>query len=110
MSKLSIANDSWRFLQRSPTHPGVYVQENILDAFDLTQQGLADAIGVSRLTISEIVRGKRNITESMALRLAHLTKTMPEVWLNLQRNYSLWKVSHEEKAELTLIKPLNKRR
>ena len=95
-------------MRRAPTHPGAYVKEAILDEFSLTQQQLADRIGTSRLTINEIVKGKRNLTESMALRLAHLTGTTPEAWLDLQRAYSLWKAAQDEAKELAHIKPLKR--
>src|SRR5262249_51626116 len=96
-----------RKLEREPTHPGVYVQKFILIKYDLTQEKLAALIGVSRLSINEIIRGKRNITENMALRFSRLTGTTPDVWLNLQRNYNLWKVNQEEGEAISRIKPLN---
>ncbi|MDE2227979.1 MAG: HigA family addiction module antidote protein [Alphaproteobacteria bacterium] len=101
--------DDWRHLNRSPTHPGEYVQREILDAYDLTQQELADAIGLSRLSINEIVRGKRSITESTALRLSKLTGTTAEFWLGLQQAYNLWHVAHNEATSIAKIQPLQAR-
>jgi antitoxin HigA-1 len=108
ISKSSATKTDWRNLQRPPTHPGAYVKEVILDGFGLTQQELADAIGMSRLSINEIVRGKRNLTESTALRLARLTGTSVETWLDLQRSYSLWKAARDEAADIARIKPLKR--
>jgi addiction module HigA family antidote len=108
-SKSSDQTISWRDLNREPTHPGIYVKEVILDGYGLTQQELANAIGVSRLSINEIVRGRRNITEITALRLGRLTGTSPEFWLNLQRNFSLWRAHKEERSILKSITPLASR-
>lgn len=108
-SKSNTRRSEWRALRRPPTHPGAYVKEGVLDAFGLTQQKLADAIGMSRLSINEIVGGKRNLTESMALRLAVLTGTNVEFWLDLQRAYSLWKAERDEADVLARIRPLRRR-
>jgi addiction module HigA family antidote len=97
---------SWRDLNREPTHPGSYVREAVLDEYGLTQQDLADAIGISRLSVNEIVKGKRSITEVTALRLGRLTNTSPEFWLNLQRNFTLWHAYRDEGARLKTIRPL----
>ncbi len=73
-----------------PTHPGEFVREDILLELDLTQQELADKLGVSRRSINQLVNEKRRITADMALRLAKFTNTSPQVWLNLQTAVDLW--------------------
>jgi antitoxin HigA-1 len=74
----------------------------------MTQQRLADALGLSRLSINELVVGKRNLTEGVALRLARLTGTSVEFWLNLQRDYSLWNAAREDAEIIAAIKPLKR--
>lgn len=73
----------------SPPGPGAYLRNWIIDEKDITQECLAEALGVSRLTVSQIVNGRRNVTAEMALRLAKVTSTTAEVWLNLQRELDL---------------------
>lgn len=73
-----------------PTHPGEFVREDILLELDLTQQELADKLGVSRRSINQLVNEKRRITADMALRLGKFTNTSPQVWLNLQTAVDLW--------------------
>lgn len=104
--RLNASVVSWEVLERAPTHPGAMVKDGILEAFGLTQGELAEAIGMSRLSINEIVRGKRSLTEGTALRLARLTNTSPEMWLNLQRDFDLWKAKKDERVALSRIKPL----
>ena len=72
-----------------PVSPGDILREFILEKLDLTQEQLAAAMQVSRLSISQIVNGRRAVTTEMAIRLAHVTSTTPEFWLNLQRNLDL---------------------
>lgn len=89
---------------RCPTHPGEYVKEDILDEMSLTQQSLADRLGVSRKTVNHIVKQKQGITASMALRLGLFTRTSPEMWLNLQSAYDLWNAERE--TNISDIEPM----
>ncbi|MBF0107103.1 MAG: HigA family addiction module antidote protein [Deltaproteobacteria bacterium] len=82
--------------KKRPTLPGDFIKEDILNEFELTQEQLADELGVSRRTINELVKGKRRITADMALRLGKFTKTNPEVWMNLQNIVDLWDVAHSK--------------
>lgn len=57
--------------------------------------------------MNEIVNGKRSVTPETALRLARLTRTEPEFWLNLQQSVDLWDALHSEDADdLAQIAPL----
>ena len=67
-----------------PTHPGIFVREDILEEFGLSQEMLAQRLGVSRRSINQLVNGRRSITADMALRLGQFTRTSPQLWLNLQ--------------------------
>ena len=58
--------------------------------YDLTVTGLAAAVGVSRQTVNELLRGRRAVSPEMALRLSRLFGNSPEFWLNLQRSVDLW--------------------
>lgn len=63
---------SLRAKNRKPTHPGAILREDILPSLNLTQGELADRLGVSRRSISQILNEHRPITPDMAIRLAHL--------------------------------------
>ena len=60
---------------RSPTSPGEMLREEFLEPMGLTQQQLADGIGVSYQRVNELINGKRGITTSTALRLAKYFNT-----------------------------------
>jgi antitoxin HigA-1 len=76
--------------ENRPTHPGEFIREDILLEFGLTQEELAEKLGVSRRSINQLVNEKRRITADMALRLGKFTDTSPELWLNLQTAVDLW--------------------
>jgi antitoxin HigA-1 len=102
---MSIVNTGQR--QVRPTHPGEMLREDFLPDFGLTASALAEALGVSRQTINELLRERRAVTPGMALRLSRLFGNSPEFWLNAQRALDLWKVTRSAKKNTARIKPLN---
>ena len=72
-----------------PIHPGEILMEEFLTPLGLSQNQLANDIGVPPRRINEIVHGKRRITADTALRLAHYFKMSPQFWLGLQMDYDL---------------------
>ncbi len=72
-----------------PIHPGEILMEEFLKPMGLSQNMLANDIGVPPRRINEIIHGKRRITADTALRLAHYFKMSPQFWLGLQMDYDL---------------------
>jgi len=102
---MSIRNDGKRKVR--PTHPGEMLREDFLPDYGLTVSSLAEAVGVSRQTINQLLRGRRAVSPEMALRLARLFGNTPEFWLNAQRGVDLWDAAQAIKAEVKRIKPLS---
>lgn len=94
-------------MKRRPTHPGEMLREDFLPDYGLTVAGLADAVGVSRQSINELLRERRAVSPDMALRLARLFGNTPEFWLNAQRAVDLWDAAQAIKHDVAKIKPLN---
>lgn len=72
-----------------PTHPGEILREDFLPDYGLTAASLAEALGVSRQSINELLRERRALSPEMAIRLARLFGNTPEFWLNAQREIDL---------------------
>ena len=102
---MSVANT--RPMRRRPTHPGEMLQEDFMADFHLTVSGLADAVGVSRQSINELLRGRRAVSPEMSLRLSRLFGNSPEFWLNAQRAVDLWDASQAIKNDVARIRPLH---
>ena len=83
---------------RAPTHPGGILKRLYLQPLNLSTVALAKAIGVSRKTISKLVNERGTITPEMALRLSIAFNTTPQLWLNLQQNYDLWRAQRMAKG------------
>ena len=72
-----------------PIHPGEILMEEFLIPMGLSQNMLANDIGVPPRRINEIIHGKRRITADTALRLSRYFKMTPQFWLGLQMDYDL---------------------
>ena len=94
-------------MQRKPTHPGAMLREDFIPDYGLTVAGLAEALGVSRQSVNELLRERRAVSPEMALRLARLFGNSPEFWLNAQRAVDLWVAAQTIKDAVALIKPLH---
>jgi antitoxin HigA-1 len=94
-------------MKRRPTHPGEMLREDFMPDYGLTVSGLADAVGVSRQSINELLRGRRAITPAMALRFGRLFGNSSEFWLNAQRAVDLWDAAQALEEDLERIKPLS---
>lgn len=81
---------------RRPISPGEVLREDFLDELELTQERVAEAIGVHRTTVNEVLNGRRAITPEMALRLGHAFSTTPEYWMNLQKAVDLYDAQHSK--------------
>lgn len=101
---MSIPNT--RTVTRRPTHPGEMLREDFLPDYGLTVAGLAEATGVSRQSVNELLRGRRAVSPEMALRLGRLFGNSPEFWLNAQRAVDLWDAAQSIKGDVARIKPL----
>lgn len=85
-----MATKSLRNPNRRPTHPGAILREDVLPALKMTQKEFADWIGVSRLTVSDVLNEKRTVTPDMAIRLGKALGNGPEIWLRMQQTRDLW--------------------
>ena len=90
---------------RAPTHPGEMLSEEFLGPLGLTQRELATAIRVPYQRVNEIVRGRRGVTPSTALRLARFFDTSPGFWMNLQLRWDLYHTQRSEARHLEKIVP-----
>jgi addiction module HigA family antidote len=71
-----------------PIHPGVFLKE-ILDELGMSQNTFAQAIGVSPMRISHVVKGFRPVTAELAVLFGKVFGQTPTYWMNLQTSYDL---------------------
>ena len=86
-------------------HPGEYIRVALED-LGLTQVALAQAVGVSAMRISHLVREERPVTAELALRLGQAFGQSPQYWLNLQADYDLKMAKAKFKDSLRHVREL----
>jgi len=79
-----------------PPHLGEHIRVNCLDPLELTVTAAAEALGITRKTLSAILNGRAAISPEMAIRLERAFGSTARHWLQLQTNYDLW---HARQAE-----------
>jgi putative transposase len=77
-----------------PTTVGEMLHEEFLKPLNITQQQLADAMGLSRKVIGQIVNRTRRLSVEEATRLAALFEMDDDFWINLQAAHDRWE-SHQ---------------
>lgn len=83
--------------KRKPSHPGELLREDVLPALGMSQTEFARRLGVSRLSVSELLLEKRAMSPDMAVRVGRLTNTTPDRWLAMQIALDLWELQRDPK-------------
>ncbi len=81
----------------NPPHPGEVLKELCIEPLGISITETAEALGISRKTLSAIVNGRAGISPEMAIRLSKAFKTSAESWLNQQLQYDLWHAEQQHK-------------
>jgi addiction module HigA family antidote len=89
---------------RNP-HPGEILKEEFLSEIGMSQNKLAEAIGVPGNRIHAIVNGTRDITADTDLRLCKYFRLSEGYFLRLQNAYDTLEAKRRLSAEIASIKP-----
>jgi antitoxin HigA-1 len=81
----------------NPPHPGEIIRSLCLEPLGVSVTQAAEALGVSRKTLSAILNGRAGISPEMAVRLSIAFATSAESWLNQQTQYDLWHAERRRK-------------
>lgn len=87
-------------------HPGEILLEEFLKPMQISQNGLARAIGVPPRRINEIVLGRRAVTADTALRLAQAFGNSVQFWMGLQDEYAVREARESIAHKLATIQRL----
>ena len=80
--------------KRKPAGIGEILQEEYMQPLALTQQQLADLMGVARKHVNELCNDRRAVTADTALMLGRVFGNTADFWLNVQRRVDLWQALH----------------
>jgi addiction module HigA family antidote len=68
----------------TPVPPGAFIREEILDELGLSVSAAAQALGVRRATLSDLINGHAALSAEMALRIEKAFGVKMETLLNMQ--------------------------
>jgi len=80
----------------SPSHPGAFIRDEILDELKLTVGDAADLLGVARATLSDVINRKAALSAEMALRVEKAFGVDMEMLLRMQALYDASMVRRRE--------------
>ena len=86
---------------RRPPHPGAFLESRYLKPLSITQTELAEALGVSRRRVNELINGRRAITPDTAVRLGMYFGNEASFWMHLQVAWDM----HAAMREVITPKP-----
>lgn len=89
-----------------PIHPGEVLREDVIPGAGLSKSAFADKLGISREALHNVLSGKSAISTLLALKLAKLLGTTPQVWLNMQQAFDLATIAQDRGAEIEKVQPL----
>ena len=73
-----------------PAHPGQIIREDCLKPLGLTVTAAADALGVTRKALSDLLNGHSGVSPEMAIRLEKVGWSTADHWLRMQLQRDLW--------------------
>ena len=93
-----------RLVPFKATHPGEILGEELKER-GIKQKAFAVQIGMQPTHLNELIKGKRNVTSDVALRLENALGIPYKTWMNLQNGYDydcrmIAKKDEEERAAL----------
>jgi addiction module HigA family antidote len=71
------------------------LRDQVLPGLGLSVSQAARELRIARQTLHRVLAGTAAVSPEMAARLARLSGTTPQFWLDLQQQYDLW---HAEQA------------
>src|ERR1700693_6362376 len=89
---------------KNPPHPGTVILQECIEPLGLNITKAAEALGVTRNTLSELVNEKRGISPEMAVRLEKVFGGSAEGWLVQQAQYDLAHI-HRDRLKLKRLEP-----
>ncbi|MBR0884121.1 addiction module HigA family antidote [Bradyrhizobium japonicum] len=90
---------------RCPSHPGA-VLDDILQDIRKSKTEIAEALGISRQHLHDILAEKKPVSPNVAARIGKLVGNGPAIWLRLQAAYDAWHAEREvDVSEIKTLEP-----
>jgi addiction module HigA family antidote len=81
---------------RCPTHPGALLRDDILPAVARSKAEIAGLLGISRQHLYDILRERKPVSPTVAVRLGKLFGDGAGIWTRMQAAYDTWHAERDE--------------
>ncbi|MBV8824094.1 MAG: HigA family addiction module antidote protein [Hyphomicrobiales bacterium] len=102
-----MAHAAKRHPNRCPTHPGALLRKDVLPATGRSKAEIAQLLGISRQHLYDILRERKPVSPSVAVRLGKLFGDGAGIWVRMQGAYDTWQA--ERKEDVSKIPTLRSR-
>ncbi len=82
---------------KNPPHPGDFIKTEIVEAHGLSVTAAAEALGVSRPTLSSLLNGKAGLSGDMALRIEKAFGVKMDTLMRMASAYEIAQTRKREK-------------
>lgn len=82
---------------KNPPHPGDFIKSEIIEPAGLTITAAAQALRVSRPTLSSLLNGKADLSGDMALRIEKAFGIKMDTLMRMQSSYNIAQTRKREK-------------
>ena len=72
-------------------HPGVVFKRYYLDRYNINLANAAEKLGIKTYHLNNFINGKVTVTDLLATKLEDVTGVSSGFWINLQKNYNLYR-------------------
>jgi addiction module HigA family antidote len=80
----------------NPPHPGAFIRMEILEPLELSVTAGAEALGVSRPALSNLVNGQADLSGDMALRIEKAFGVRMDTLMRMQMSYDIARTRERE--------------
>lgn len=80
-----------------PGHPGGFVKSNIIEAFGLSVTDAAQALGVTRPSLSKLLNKRAHLSPDMALRIEKAFGVPMDTLMQMQNSFDIAEARKREK-------------
>lgn len=74
---------------KNPAHPGSFIRHEIIEPLGLSVTGAAQALGVTRATLSTLLNERAHLSPEMALRVEKAFGVSMDTLMRIQNSYDI---------------------
>jgi addiction module HigA family antidote len=82
---------------KTPAHPGGFIRHEIIEPLGLSVTGAAEALGVTRATLSTLLNERAHLSPEMALRIEKAFGVSMDTLMRMQNSYDIAQTRKRER-------------